>query len=177
MLQEHKAQIVSSTTKVKPHIRWMIRRDMPEVLAIEEAQFFPYSWTEQDFLITLRQKNVVGMVAEDLITNAGGPIIGYMVYELRKKDILIVNLAVHPDYTRQGIGTRMLAKLKSKLSSHRRSKLKLRVREGNLSAQLFFKSQEFEAKQILQDFYEDSEGDAYEMVYRVPEGMYNGEEE
>jgi ribosomal-protein-alanine N-acetyltransferase len=40
-------------------IRWMIRRDMPEVLEIER-QSFEFSWTEEDFLCCLRQRNCIG---------------------------------------------------------------------------------------------------------------------
>ena len=36
--------------KAKVHIRWMIRRDMPDVMGIELASF-EYAWTEDDFLV------------------------------------------------------------------------------------------------------------------------------
>ena len=49
--------------QVRVHIRWMIRRDMPEVLQTEQESF-EYSWTEEDFLRCLRQRNCIGMVAE-----------------------------------------------------------------------------------------------------------------
>ena len=49
--------------QVRVHIRWMIRRDMPEVLQTEQESF-DYSWTEEDFLRCLRQRNCIGMVAE-----------------------------------------------------------------------------------------------------------------
>jgi len=48
--------------QVKVHIRWMIRRDMQEVLQAEQ-QCFDQSWTEEDFLRCLRQRNCIGMVA------------------------------------------------------------------------------------------------------------------
>ena len=35
--------------QVRMHIRWMIRRDMPEVLRIEQASY-DYPWCEEDFL-------------------------------------------------------------------------------------------------------------------------------
>ena len=42
--------------QARVHIRWMIRRNMPEVLAIEHAsQDFP--WCEEEFLRVLRQRN------------------------------------------------------------------------------------------------------------------------
>ena len=35
--------------EVRVHIRWMIRRDMPEVLQTEQESF-EFAWTEEDFL-------------------------------------------------------------------------------------------------------------------------------
>jgi ribosomal-protein-alanine N-acetyltransferase len=48
---------------LRPHIRWMIRRDLPEVLRIENAAF-PFPWSESDFLRCLRQRNTIGMSVE-----------------------------------------------------------------------------------------------------------------
>jgi ribosomal-protein-alanine N-acetyltransferase len=56
------------------HIRWMIRRDMPEVLHTEQGAF-EYAWTEEDFLRCLRQRNCIGMVAEQ-----GEKVVGFMIY-------------------------------------------------------------------------------------------------
>jgi ribosomal-protein-alanine N-acetyltransferase len=60
----------------------------------------------------------------------------------------------------------MVAKLISKLSSHRRTRISLEVRETNLSAQLFFRRQDFRAVRVLRAFYEDSGEDAFLMEYR-----------
>ena len=68
----------------------MIRRDMPEVMRTERASF-EYSWTEDDFLRCLRQRNCIGMVAE-----RGDSIIGFMIYELHKTRLHVLNFAVHP---------------------------------------------------------------------------------
>ena len=45
------------------HVRWMIRRDMHEVIAIER-EAFEFPWSEEDFTRCLRQRNCIGMVAE-----------------------------------------------------------------------------------------------------------------
>src|SRR5205807_3563325 len=76
--------------QVKVHIRWMIRRDMPEVLQTEQESF-EYAWTEEDFLRCLRQRNCIGMVAEQ-----GEKVVGFMIYELHKAKLHILNFAVHP---------------------------------------------------------------------------------
>ena len=119
------------------HIRWMIRRDMPDVLRTE-TESFDYAWTEEDFLRCLRQRNCIGMVAEH-----NDRVVGFMIYELHKNKLHILNFAVHPGYRRFGVGAQMVAKLISKLSSHRRTRITLEVRETNLGAQLFFRSQGF----------------------------------
>jgi ribosomal-protein-alanine N-acetyltransferase len=147
--------------QVRVHIRWMIRRDMPEVLQTEQESF-EFSWTEEDFLRCLRQRNCIGMVAEQ-----GERVIGFMIYELHKNKLHILNFAVHPAYRRLGVGKQMVAKLVSKLSSHRRTRITLEVRETNLPAQLFFRSQGFKALRVLRGFYEDSGEDAFLMQYKL----------
>lgn len=147
--------------QVRVHIRWMIRRDMPEVLQTEQESF-EYSWTEEDFLRCLRQRNCIGMVAEQ-----GERVVGFMIYELHKQKLHILNFAVHPQLRRSGVGGQMVTKLIGKLSSHRRTRITLEIRETNLPAQLFFRSQGFKALKVLRAFYEDSGEDAFLMQYRL----------
>jgi ribosomal-protein-alanine N-acetyltransferase len=139
----------------------MIRRDMAEVLNAER-QSFEYAWTEDDFLRCLRQRNCIGMVAEH-----EDRIIGFMIYELHKNRLHVLNFAVAPQYRRTGIGAQMVSKLIGKLSSHRRSRVTLAVRERNLAAQLFFRAQDFRATRVLRNYYEDSGEDAFQMEYRI----------
>jgi ribosomal-protein-alanine N-acetyltransferase len=147
--------------QLRVHIRWMIRRDMPEVLQTEQESF-EYAWTEEDFLRCLRQRNCIGMVAEQ-----GEKVVGFMIYELHKTKLHIMNFAVHPVFRRHGVGAQMVAKLIGKLSSHRRTRITLEVRETNLAAQLFFRAQQFKAVRVLRGYYEDSGEDAFLMTYRL----------
>ena len=55
----------------------------------------------------------------------------------------------------------------TKLSTHRRLKITLAVRERNLAAQVFFRSHDFRATKVLRTYYEDSGEDAFQMEYRV----------
>lgn len=142
------------------HIRWMIRRDMPEVLAIEE-QSFEYPWSEEDFVRCLRQRNCIGMVAEH-----NERVVGFMIYELHKSRLHILNFAVHDQQRRRGVGGQMVKKLSAKLSPQRRSRIMLEIRETNLPAQLFFRSLGFRAVSVLREFYEDTPEDAYLMQLR-----------
>ncbi len=146
--------------EVRVHIRWMIRRDMPAVLAIEHESF-EFSWSEEEFIRCLQQRNCIGMVAEH-----DDRVVGFMIYELNKTRIHVLNFAVAPQCRRRGVGSQMVAKLVSKLSSQRRSRITLEVRETNLAAQLFFRSQRFRAVSVLRQYYDDTPEDAYLMQYR-----------
>ncbi len=149
---------------VRTHIRWMIRRDMPEVLAIEAASF-EFPWLEDDFIRCLRQRNCIGMVAEH-----DDQVVGFMIYELNKNRIQVLNFAAAPEMRRRGVGTQMVRKLIGKLSAQRRTRILLEVRETNLAAQLFFRGGGFRAISVLRDYYEDTPEDAYLMQYRyLPE--------
>lgn len=142
-------------------IRWLIRRDMPEVLAIEQESF-DSSWSEEEFLSILRQRNCIGMVAE-----VDHEIVGFMIYELHKSNLHVLNFAVAREHRHRGIGARMVQRLVDKLSLQRRREILLEVRERNLEAQLFFKSQNFVAVSVLRNHYEDTCEDAYQMRYQL----------
>ena len=142
------------------HIRWMIRRDMSEVLRTEETSF-EFPWSEDDFIRCLRQRNCIGMVAEHDDT-----IVGFMIYELHKTRLHVLNFCVNPEFRHRGAGAQMINKLIGKLSYQRRTRIMLEVRETNLPAQLFFRSTGFRAISVLRDFYEDTIEDAYLMQYR-----------
>jgi len=144
---------------VRVHIRWMIRRDMPEVLGIETSSF-EFPWSEDEFIRCLRQRNCIGMIAE-----YDGRVVGFMIYELHKTRLHILNFAVQMDFRRSGIGLQMVNKLVGKLSPQRRTRILLEVRETNLAAQLFFRNAGFRATTVLRDFYDDTTEDAYLMSY------------
>jgi [ribosomal protein S18]-alanine N-acetyltransferase len=146
--------------QLRVHIRWMIRRDMADALDIENDGF-EFPWSEEDFIRCLRQRNCIGMVAEQ-----EDRVVGFMIYELHKSRLHLLNLAVSKDYRRRGVGAQMMAKLTAKLSTQRRTRILLEVRETNLSAQVFFRALGFRAVSVLRDFYDDTTEDAYLMQYR-----------
>ena len=151
--------------QVRVHIRWMIRRDMPEVLAIEHASF-EFPWCEEEFLRVLRQRNCIGMVAE-----YGERVVGFMIYELHKNKLHVLDFATHPEFRRQGVGHQMIGKLVGKLSSHRRTRIALYVRETNLASQLFYRVQGFRAVEVAREHYQDTGEDAFVMQYLFDESV------
>jgi ribosomal-protein-alanine N-acetyltransferase len=124
------------------HIRWMIRSDMPAVIRIEK------NWTEAEFLDRLRERTVIGMVAEKFTQ-----ILGYMVYELYEDRVRLLNVAVHPDWRRSRIGTQLLTKLKRKLESHRRRKLEAIAEDTDLLLHQFLNFNEMKATVVKDDYH------------------------
>lgn len=146
------------------HLRWMIRRDFAEVVAIENASFDwclhredAAPWSEADFIRCLKQHNVMGMVAEALAGPADRPgrqVVGFFLYELQRDGLDVLNLAVDPHVRRREVGLACVNKLKSKVElGRRRHWLRFVVRERNLPGQLFLKACGLRCVRVLPNHY------------------------
>lgn len=144
-------------------IRWMLCRDFPECLAIEQASF-PCPWTEDELLAYLRHRNAIGQVAEQ-----DGRILGYMICEYHRQHTELVNLAVAPEARRKYVGHRLVWHIQDHAvrTKSRRSRVTLQVCESNLAAQLFFRSMGFRAVATVRKPYERTNEDAYQMEWRA----------
>lgn len=132
----------------------MIRRDLPEVLEIENL-CFPQPWQEHHFVDVLRQRNVIGSVCETpKVKGRGDDVVGYAIYELNKRNLFLHSMAVHPSCWRRGIGTAMMSRLLGKLSLDRRTEMIVFTSAANCRSHLFLKSLGFRCTQIIEDDYE-----------------------
>jgi len=154
-----------SPTASQTHMRWMIRRDLPDVLEIERASF-EFPWAEDDFIRCLRQRNCIGVVAE-FGPNGAKERAGYIVYELHAGRFHVLSFAVHPKFRRSGVGAAMLDWLKGRLGRLNRRHIFFEIRESNVPAQLFARAQGFRAQSILRSFYDDTGEDAYMFAFTV----------
>lgn len=151
--------------RVKPavRIRWMLRRDEDEVLDIESVCFLNAAWTRAEFDRSLHQRNCFAMVAE---LSATDELAGFMVYRLIETRIDLLTMAVKPSCWRNGIGTAMIGKLKSKMKvNHKRSRIIAKVAERNLEGHLFFAACGFRAISIMRTYFDDGQ-DAYVFEFR-----------
>ena len=131
----------SASTKQTVHIRWMIRRDLPSILAIE-SKSFEFPWTEDEFVRCLRQRDCIGMVAE-----CAERVVGFMIYELQRTRIHVLSFAVHPEYRRQSVGSAMIEKLFAKLAYQRRNRIVLEVER--LTYQRSYSSRALDSKPLV----------------------------
>lgn len=149
--------------KRKPSVRWLKRSDMPRVFEIEKLSF-EFTWTEEEFLACLRQRNCISVVYE----SAHGLVQGFMIYELHKDMLRILVLAVAPEVRRTGVGSAMIHGLIDKLGQQRRHTIEAEVRETNLPAQKFLAQAGFRAVKTLRLHYEETKEDAYLFRYSLP---------
>jgi ribosomal-protein-alanine N-acetyltransferase len=147
--------------EIQVQVRWMVRRDFAQVLAIEQA-CFEFPWTEEEFRQCLQQPNCLGMVAE-----SDGRIVGFMIYETPKSRLFVTNIATEPEFQRRNIARQMIQKLVTKMISQRRHKIVIGIRETNLPALLCFRALGFRASTVLKNFYEDQSEDTYVLQYRL----------
>ncbi len=107
------------------NIRWLISRDLPEVVEIERAAW-QESWTRNDFLSAMKRRNVITMIAE-----RHDRIVGYIVYAIERSSLYILNVTVAPEERGTGVGTKLVEKLKGKLSQQRRKLAVIDVSRNN----------------------------------------------
>jgi len=157
------ARLKRTEPERQPQVRWLIRRDMDEVLEIENRSF-QFPWSEAEFLAVLRERNCIGTVYE----SPSGLIHGFMIYELHKKTLRVLNLAVAPEVRRTGVGRTMVRRLIEKLGQQRRHFIEAEVRETNLNAQVFLSSAGFRAVRVLRRHYDDTDEDGILFRYSLP---------
>ena len=145
--ESEKGQIDMALAKV--HVRWMIKRDLKEVIDIE-AKNFKDPWLLKDFEKQLQERSVIGMVAE-----VDNKILGYMIYQLHKGKLELLNISVDPLHQGEGIGTTMIEKLKNKLNPNRRNRIELIVGDMNLKTHTFLKNRIFFATSIKKNHFDD----------------------
>lgn len=122
------------TTTTIPYVRWLIRRDLPEVLDLEQ-DLSREPWSEAQWLSHIRTRCTIGHVAED----ARGRIIGAMLYTLDNSGLVIERIISRTTPAADA----MVHQLLDKLSPQRRTWLETHVPESDLPAQLFFQRHGF----------------------------------
>ena len=129
--------------------------DLDVVLALENIAFVS-PWSRSSFLYELLENPR----AVYLAAKFDGQLAGYIgMWEIFDEGH-ITNLAVHPDFRRQGIARRLLWDLTEIAKSHGILKLTLEVRQSNLPAQLLYAKIGFVKAGVRRRYYRDNNEDA-----------------
>ncbi|MDR1963363.1 MAG: GNAT family N-acetyltransferase [Planctomycetaceae bacterium] len=124
-------------------IRWTVRGDLSECVKIEQA-CFDFPWDEEEFIRCLKGQSIclVAELKDDISQEK--QIVAFMIYKMLEDKIILENIAVHPEYQRQGIGRKMIEKLINKMKQcRRRQELITEVRETDIDTQIFLRKMDF----------------------------------
>lgn len=137
--------------------------DVEEVLVIEQVSFAT-PWSRLAFLSELLEnERSVYLVARE-----EGRVVGYVGMWRILDEGHITNLAVHPDFRRQGIGRRLLQTLSNLSVARGLRRMTLEVRVSNDPAQRLYASLGFLVAGRRPGYYQDNHEDALIMWCDLP---------
>lgn len=136
----------------------MKEKDLIEVHAIERL-VFPQPWSLESF-----RQEARSILGRYLVARSGTRVVGYAGMLLVADEGHITTLAVHPDYQRRGIGTRMLEEAIAVAVKSRIAFLTLEVRVSNEGAQRIYERFGFRGAGLRKDYYTDTGEDALIMT-------------
>lgn len=141
-------------------LREMREDDLPEILKIERESFST-PWSEYSFLNEIYKKYAISRVAMFERNIVGYICTNYVLHEAH-----ILNLAVHPDFRRQGIATVLMDEALKELKKKGCVFIYLEVRASNISAIKFYELFKFKVVDVRKKYYIDPNEDALLMMGR-----------
>lgn len=129
--------------------------DIDQVLEIENLSFLD-PWTRRMYLSEIREKSDSYFITAKL----GEKIIGYGGFWLVVDEMHLVNIAVHPNFRRQGVGTQIMKYLLNLAKQLGAKRATLEVRVSNVAAQKFYAKFGFIAVALRKKYYSNNKEDA-----------------
>ncbi|MBI4778339.1 ribosomal protein S18-alanine N-acetyltransferase [Candidatus Desantisbacteria bacterium] len=144
-------------TYLTPTFSTMTMDDVPQVAALEKM-CFSIPWSEKLFVNEIENNNSYFLTATIM-----NKLIGYAGFWLIIDEAHIVNLAVHPEFRRQGIGEMLLKNILDLAKQKGALKATLEVRETNTPANLLYERLGFVCVALRKGYYADTKEHAMVM--------------
>jgi [ribosomal protein S18]-alanine N-acetyltransferase len=146
------------------HIRDATRRDLARILEIERLAF-PTPWSLQSFQreLTLPFSRVTVAVPQ---LDESEPPSGFLCRWIIADECHVLNIAVHPDYRRGGVGGALMRMAIAEAKEKGAEAVTLEVRRSNLAARQMYRKFEFEERRLRKGYYGPGE-DAIVMELRL----------
>lgn len=146
-------------------IREMAEKDLEEVMAIERVSF-PSPWSREIFRRELKTPLSKAFVAQEISPEK---VVGYFCCWLIIPEVHILNIAVHPQKRRQGIGSSLLKHGLTYGWQKGGRDFTLEVRCSNYAAIGLYKKFHFQPWGIRRRYYTDTGEDALVMGLHLDE--------
>lgn len=155
-------------------LRRMERRDIPEVMKIERKSF-PTPWPESayHYEIRYRSNSYFYVLQPREVTSPGWwerlmhlgkpsepgkpPILGYFGLRVLSDRAHLANIAVHPEWRRQGLGEFLLLTALEEAFQHERWQVTLEVRPSNRVAIRLYARAGFHRTGVRRGYYQNGE--------------------
>ena len=137
-------------------LRRLSIHDLDAIVAIENA-VYPTPWSRSMFAGELAKPSSLSLGAFD--AEAGG-LVAYLIVSRYVDAWHIMNVAVHPEYRRQRVASRLLDELFELTSGDPRRGYTLEVRVSNATAIALYERFGFEPSGVRRGYYTDNREDA-----------------
>jgi len=135
--------------------------DLDEIVAIENVSF-PSPWSRRIF-----EREIEATNSYKRVIRFSGSVVAYIVTWTIYDEVHILNIAVHPDFRKIGLGEMLLRDCLG-FSYERGLKLAvLEVRTSNNSAIKLYEKIGFKTLRVRKKYYSDTGEDAYVMMYEL----------
>ena len=145
-------------------IRDAAHRDLARIVEIEQLAF-PTPWSLSAFRRELTlpfSRLMVATVGEDHFSAPAGFLCRWLVAD----ECHVLNIAVHPEHRRFGLGAELLGATIAEAREKGADLVTLEVRRSNLAARCLYRKFEFEERRLRRHYYGPGE-DAIVMELRV----------
>lgn len=132
-------------------LRSLVEADIPKLLVIEIAtQKAP--WTEEIFKNCLRAGCMGWAIEQENV------LVGFVIFSIHAGENHILNICVHPDYQRQGLGRQLITQALVISKEQNAGITYLEVRCSNQGAIILYREMGFKQIGVRKDYYPTSKG-------------------
>ena len=140
-------------------IRKMTLEDVPSVIDLDHKSF-SLPWPERSFRFEL----TANPASRCWVAELDGKIVGMIVVWLIIDEAHVATLATHPNFRRQGVGTKLLSHALRLMMDEGAQSSFLEVRASNVVAQEMYRKFGYEESGVRPRYYKDNDEDAFLMT-------------
>ena len=141
-------------------IDFMKEEDIDAILDISSLSF-SVCWSKDSYI-----QELTNPIARYLVAKIDNKVIGFVGTWIVLDESHITNIAVHPNYRKQGIASKLLEKFLTYCQSQGCVAYTLEVRSGNKAAKALYEKYNFKQDGVRKGYYEDNKEDAIIMWLR-----------
>jgi [ribosomal protein S18]-alanine N-acetyltransferase len=145
-------------------IRRLAYSDLPQVIGIERRAF-PTPWSLAMFVLELSKSSGICLAAV-LGDDGGRRLVGYLICSRYETVWHVMNVAVAPEYRREGVASALLGELYVRVEDEQ-ARYTLEVRRSNAVAIGLYEREGFRAAGLRRRYYQDNGEDAL-VMWRTP---------